>query len=64
MGILYKASKELMRQNYIQDLLMRGVTENKQGISIHNLDYYELRHLIAVATFHEKDVENDSNKWF
>lgn len=53
-----------MRQNYIQDLLMRGVTENKQGISIHNLDYYELRHLIAVATFHEKDVENDSNKWF
>lgn len=64
MGILYRACKAIMRQNYIQDLLEMGFTENKQGVSVHDMDDEELRHELALATFRKKEMENDQNKWF
>jgi len=63
LGILYRACKQVMRQNYIQDLLARGITE-KSGVSIHNLSDEDLRRELALASFREKDTENDQNKWF
>jgi hypothetical protein len=64
LGILYRACKQVMRQNFIQDLLARGITENKHGVSVHDLNYEELRHEITIASFRERDIENDKNKWF
>ncbi|MBT2696372.1 hypothetical protein J7E79_02835 [Bacillus sp. ISL-40] len=64
MGILYRACKEVMRQSYIQDLLVIGFTENKEGISVYDMKDEELRHELALATFRKKSIENDQNKWF
>lgn len=42
-----KSSKEAIRQTMIHDLLVLGVTQI-DGIDIHNLDYYTLRHKLAI----------------
>ncbi len=52
MTILYNAVKrvhESMAKRFVQDLLASGITENKQGKSIHDMDYYELRRLIDIT---------------
>jgi hypothetical protein len=64
LGILYRACKQVMKQNFIQDLLVRGITENKNGVSVHDLDYEELKHEVPIASFGERDIHNDQNKWF
>lgn len=49
MGILYEKvqlTKELKRQMMIRKLLDMGITEH-EGTSIHDLDYYTLRWLLA-----------------
>ena len=63
MGILYRTCKEIMRQNYIQDLLARGTNE-KNGVSVYELSDEDLKRELALASFREKDIENDQNKWF
>ncbi|WP_167578541.1 hypothetical protein [Jeotgalibacillus proteolyticus] len=50
--ILRKAvtlSNESMAQSFRQDLLAAGITENKQGKRVQDMDYYELRNLKAIT---------------
>ena len=50
MGILYEKvqlTKELKRQRMIRQLLDMGITEH-QGQSVYDLDYYTLRHVLAM----------------
>jgi hypothetical protein len=50
MGILYEKvqyTQELKRQIIIRQLLDMGITEH-QGQSIYDLDYYTLRHVLAM----------------
>jgi hypothetical protein len=51
MGILYEKvqfSQELKKQIIIRQLLDLGITEY-QNQSIYDLDYYTLRHVLAIA---------------
>lgn len=50
MGILFSTvnmSNELKKQAMIQRLLELGITDHKEQ-SVYDMDYYELRHLLAV----------------
>lgn len=50
MGVLYttvKISQESKKQIMIQELIAQGVTEYK-GKSLSELDYYTLRHVLAI----------------
>ena len=42
-------SNEIMAQSFRQDLLAAGITENKQGKRVHEMDFYELRNLMATT---------------
>jgi hypothetical protein len=64
LGILYRTCMEVKKQHFIQELLAKGFTENKDGKSIYDMDYEELKHELMMATFREQDIENDKNKWF
>ncbi|WP_187252122.1 MULTISPECIES: hypothetical protein [unclassified Geobacillus] len=51
MGILYEKvqiTRELKRQMMIRQLLDRGIREY-DGQSVYDLDYYTLRHVLALA---------------
>jgi hypothetical protein len=48
MGILYKITKESMRQHMIQQLIALGITE-EGGRPVQDLDYFEVRHLLTMA---------------
>jgi hypothetical protein len=51
MGILYEKvqlTQELKRQIMIWQLLDMGITEH-EGKSIYDLDYYTLRHVLAIV---------------
>ncbi|KIL46967.1 hypothetical protein KP77_25360 [Jeotgalibacillus alimentarius] len=41
-------SNELMAQSFRQELLAAGITENKKGRRIQELDFYELRNMVAI----------------
>jgi hypothetical protein len=50
MGILYEKvqlTQELKKQIIVRQLLDMGITEH-QGQSIYDLDYYTLRHVLAM----------------
>lgn len=64
MGILYLMSIEVKRQHIIKELLEKGVSESKQGKSIYDMDYEELKSELVLQAFREIDRECDSNKWF
>lgn len=64
MGILYRVTMEMKRQYIIQELLAKGFKENKQGKSVHDMDYEELKSELVLACFREIDTHNDQNKWF
>ena len=52
MTILYNAVMrvhESMAKRFVRDLLAAGIKENKQGKSIHDMDYYELRRLVDIT---------------
>jgi hypothetical protein len=52
MGVLYekvKLTQEAKRQILITRLLEKGITSTKDGTSIYDLDYYSLRHELAMA---------------
>ncbi|WP_420769160.1 hypothetical protein ACNR9V_03125 [Parageobacillus thermoglucosidasius] len=53
MGILYEKvqlTRELKRQMMIRQLLDRGIREY-DGQSVYDLDYYTLRHVLAMQNF-------------
>lgn len=59
MGILYKsvksvdAFKQKKKENILEALLALGVTETKDGISVHKLDYGALRDELVLASFRQ-----------
>jgi hypothetical protein len=55
---------EVKRQHIIQELLNKGITENKQGKNVYDMDYEELKYELVLAAFREIDAERDDNKWF
>jgi hypothetical protein len=64
MGILYNVSMEVKRQHLIQELLSKGVTEDKNGKNVYDMDYEELKHEMVMWAFRKIDTERDANKWF
>ena len=41
-------SHAIMAQSFRHELLAAGITENRKGMRIQDLDYYELRNLVAI----------------
>jgi predicted transcriptional regulator len=64
MTIIKQWSIELKRQHIIQELLTKGVTENKEGKCLYDLTYDELKGELVLQAFREIDVEKDASKWF
>ncbi|EIJ79152.1 hypothetical protein PB1_16384 [Bacillus methanolicus PB1] len=63
MGILYDkvmVTKEAKRQIFISCLLEKGITATKDGTSIYDLDYYDLRLELVKVDFRE----SPENRWF
>jgi hypothetical protein len=48
----------------IDELMAKGISETSGGTSIHDLDYYELRHELVLCEIRKTDVESPENKWF
>jgi hypothetical protein len=58
MGVLYntvKLSQDTQRQSMISDLLTLGITESKEGISIYDLNYYDLRNELVLVEIRKRD---------
>lgn len=54
-------------QSMAQELLNIGITESADGTNIHDMGYYELRHLLTLERLkngRDVDVENSENEWF
>jgi hypothetical protein len=52
MGRLFNSMQQVYRHkaNHLLDELgQAGVTENNEGVSVHDLDYHQLRHLLATT---------------
>ncbi|MBT2680030.1 hypothetical protein J7E38_13530 [Bacillus sp. ISL-35] len=67
MGILFdkvKRSQDSLRQDYIAQLLVKGITHDRNGTSIHDLGYYELRQELAAAEFRNVNTETLENGFF
>lgn len=70
MGILREAVKQVdvmkgMKRNMVLDKLLElGIIKSQQGISIHQLDYEELKYELVLASFRQIDAENENNGWF
>jgi len=67
MGVLYKAvnvkkelSKDLQKQDMIQQLYSLGVTDCK-GKALEELGYYEVRSLLAATKIR---IDKPENEWF
>jgi hypothetical protein len=66
-GVLYKTVKNtqaIQKKSMINDLVEKGITETKDGKSIYELDYYELRHELVLVEIRKTDIESPENKWF
>jgi hypothetical protein len=65
-GILYSAATlpALKRNHIIERLLEKGIKETKDGTSIHDLSYRELKLQLSIAQCLEVEVEKDDNRWF
>jgi hypothetical protein len=63
-GILYRVAMEAKRNHIIQELLEKGVKHNKEGKSIHDMDYEDLKELLVLTIFRQLDREGESAKWF
>ncbi|PLR93212.1 hypothetical protein [Bacillus sp. T33-2] len=61
---LKHVSKEMTKQMFISKLLEKGITHDKHGTSIHDMDYYSLRQELVMADFRDRDVDSPDNKWF
>lgn len=67
MGVLYNTvmlNQDTKKQMYIARLLERGITETKDGTSIHDLDYYSLRQELAVSDYRVKNIDSPENGWY
>lgn len=67
MGILYdkvKLSQDSLKQDYIAQLLVKGITHDRSGTSIQDLGYYELRQELAMAEFRNVNTDSPENGFF
>ena len=67
MAILFKVvqlSQEAEKKIMAQQLRDLGVLETKAGVNIDDLNYYEVRHELALAEIRKTDIESPENKWF
>ena len=65
LGTPYESAKKEMAWNFVLGkLLEQGISENQQGVSVHKLNYDELKYELVLASFREIDSESDANKWF
>jgi hypothetical protein len=65
MGVLYntvKLSQDAQAQVMVSDLLTMGITSSKEGKSIYEMNYYDLRQELSVATFRIRDVGSPENR--
>jgi hypothetical protein len=65
-GLLFNISTlpELKRNHIIERLLAKGIKETKDGKSIHELSYRELKLQLSIARCLEIEVESSENGWF
>jgi hypothetical protein len=63
-GILHQVAIEAMRKHFIDELRAEGVTRNKEGKSIYDMSYNELKSELALASIRKVNVESPDNKWF
>jgi hypothetical protein len=70
LGVLYntvRRKQEAEAQIMIDDLLALGITKARIGESIYDLNYYDLRHELAIAAVtqsnHYRENERGMNKW-
>jgi hypothetical protein len=65
-GLLFNVATlpDLKRNHIIERLLAKGIKETKDGTSIHDLSYRELKLQLSIARCLEIEVENGDNKWF
>ncbi|SDM17851.1 hypothetical protein [Bacillus sp. OK048] len=66
MGLLYNVATipNLKRNHIIERLLAKGIKETKDGTSIYELSYRELKLQLAIVRCLEIEVESSENGWF
>lgn len=67
MGILYdkvKLSQASLKQDFIAQLLIKGITDDRYGTSIQDLGYYQLRQELAMAEFRGVKTDSPENGFF
>jgi hypothetical protein len=65
LGVLYntvRRKQDAAAQVMIDDLLALGITRARTGESIYDLNYYELRHELAVAAVTQADYYQGSER--
>jgi hypothetical protein len=63
LGVLYNTVKQKQNaeaQVMIDDLLALGITRARTGESIYDLNYYDLRHELAIATVTQSNHYRES----
>jgi hypothetical protein len=66
MGVLYntvKLSQDAQAQVMVSDLLAMGITSSKEGKSIYEMNYYDLRQELSVARYRNREVGSPENRW-
>ncbi|MBS4191776.1 hypothetical protein KHA94_16420 [Bacillus sp. FJAT-49705] len=67
MAVLKKAVvvENKLKHNFILEQLQNvGITVSQQGIPLDQLNYEDLKYELVLASFRQKDVENENNGWF
>lgn len=53
------------KKKFVLDkLLAAGVTETKEGVSVHRLSYEDLKYELVLQSFRDIDTECEANKYF
>jgi hypothetical protein len=65
-GLLFNVSTlpNLKRNHIVERLLAKGIKETKDGKSIYELSYRELKLQLSIARCLEVEMESSENKWF
>lgn len=67
MGILYTSvqlQKKMQRNMILERLQILGIANTQEGISIHDLDYDELKYELIIAEIRQVDIEHPEHRWF
>lgn len=67
MGILYEkvqVSQTMQKNIMIRQLRDLGIFETRVGENIEDLDYYQVRHELALAEIRKTDIDSPENKCF